>query len=214
MDLHGKRALLILISLTMAACAISPVPEPESAPTSTTPQELPTSTPTPIPVSPTDESIAPTGTLPPPTAEEEADETEVGEIVLQVQAQEGKAAAEGGVLLPAGESVSFDAVGRPESGVAGFWRSIDDAKYTVLFVDPDGEILSLVQLRGAVRWDKQANLIEGKESFLRIQVESGIWLDIVDREVVNGQLSLVDENGDGYVVLGYGALFQGTMDMK
>ena len=141
-------------------------------------------------------------------------ETEMTEMTLQVQSQGGSPAAEGGITLSPGESISFDAAGRPEGGLAGFWRSIDDAKYTVLFLDQDGQVLALVELQGLVRWDKESNLVEGEGSFLRIQVESGVWLDIVDRNLNNGQLSLTDENGDQYVVMEFGALFEGIMTRK
>lgn len=211
MNLHGKRTILILLTLTMAACAATSRSEPEPAATSTRLEGSAASTLTPTPPTLEDAPALSTNTAPPPVAEQDAAETEVGEVVLQVQTQEGQPAAEGGVMLPAGASISFDSVGRPESGIAGFWRSMDDATFTVLFRNQDGGILSLVELQGVVRWDEEANLIEGEESFLRIQVESGTWLDIVARETLDGQLSLTDENGDEYAALAYGPLFEGTM---
>jgi hypothetical protein len=181
---------VIVITLFVVGCS-SATPAPTSIPPSATP--LP---PTPLP---TVTAIPCAG---PPDASAQ-------EFALQIQSRGGNNVASGGVIIRSGKSVSFDSAGKTKS--AGFWKSIDNLKYTVLFSDSKGQSLALTELQGDVQWDETSCIIKGAESFIRIMIESDTWLSISKREVVQGQLVLTDEKSNKYVILSFDPSFSGVM---
>jgi hypothetical protein len=131
------------------------------------------------------------------------------ELTLQVQTRSGVNVGSGGVLIAPGGSVSFGASGETTS--AGFWKSIDNGKYTVRFLDSNGNPMALTELQGEVQWDATSCIVKGGESFLRIMVEQDKWLNISKQEIVQGHLVLTDENGGKYVILVFNPAYGGVM---
>jgi hypothetical protein len=130
-------------------------------------------------------------------------------LAIMTQSSNGMNVASGGVIVRAGGSVSFGSTGETKS--AGFWESIDNSKYRVVFSDPQGKALALIELQGNVQWDETQCIVMGEESFIRMAVDADTWLSISKREVIQGHLVLTDEKGNKYVVLVFGPEFNGVM---
>lgn len=169
---------------------------------------LPTKTPipatptiTPIPATPTATAIP---CAPPSTSDTIS-------MTLQIQARSGRDVGEGGIITTPGETISFGSTGELTSQSAGFWKSIGSGKFTALFSDPQGDIFTLIELQGIIQWDEASCLIEGADSFLRVQIESGIWINIVDRQVLQGRLILTDAEGNKYQIHHFNPIFSGVL---
>jgi hypothetical protein len=134
-----------------------------------------------------------------------------GDRDMGIQDSGGKRAATGGVTVEGGEDVAFDGRGSLKTNIAGFWKAIGAAKYRVLFRDPNGDGLILVEVQGEVRWGPDRNVIKGEQNFLRLTTKSiNEFVEITKREIKDGKLVVTAKNGSIYTLYKLSCDFSGT----
>jgi hypothetical protein len=135
-------------------------------------------------------------------------------VTLRIQTRDGVPIAEGGIIVRQGESYSFTASGQLASQTAGYLQSIESATYTVGFRNPEGRPLALAEMQGRIEWDEEGRIVEGEEGFLRLQVASGEWFTVTQREAVDDRLVLIDDMGTRYTIVSVGPAFEGVMTVE
>ena len=194
----GLTVALTLCALLLGACGPA-----TASPTTAGPSE-------PSESSPSEPSPADTTAAPPGDTVEALPEP----VTLRVQTRDGVPIAEGGIIVRQGESYSFTSSGLLASQTAGYLQSIESATYTVGFRNPEGRPLALAEMQGRVQWNEEGRIVDGEESFLRLQVSSGEWFAVTEREVVDDRVVLVDDVGTRYTIVSVGPAFEGVMTVE
>ena len=135
-------------------------------------------------------------------------------MALAQSSQQG-ISAQSGIKIKAGSSITFGPTGEVVGDAAGFWSGIQSRKYFAQFHESGGKPIAVVELDGEVQWDEKSRLVQGRDAFLRMKVESeGPWLRIAKRETPVGtddRLVLSLENGSRYAVTRFDPGFSGVM---
>jgi len=134
-------------------------------------------------------------------------------MISQVDEQ-GQTDAVGGITIKDEGSVSFYASGSLATKTAGFWSSINGKKYHVRVYDQNGNSYAIIEIQGLVRWDKNRNVIEGKENFLRIKTtdDPNIFIEITNRTINKaGELIISTLNGPKFKITDLSSNFYGTI---
>ena len=134
-----------------------------------------------------------------------------GDISLNVQlGKDGQPAVTGGVTVKGGDSVGFDNRGSLKTDTAGFWKGTGGRTYTVLFRDAKGNGLLLVEVQGEVRWNKDRNISQGAQNFLRLATKDDTFVPISSRETKSGRLVVTAQDGSVFTLYNFSNDFTGT----
>jgi len=96
---------------------------------------------------------------------------------------------------------------------AGFWIGLPGKTYNVAFSDKFNKKVAVVELRGAVRWYKDGNLMRGERNFLRMALESnGVNQLIIKREAKNGGIEVTLEDGSTFFLYEFSHDFTGLIE--
>lgn len=176
----------------------TPKPTRTLQPTST---PRPTFTATPLPPTCTPNAAS---TLSTPTA--------LGDdfVFLRQVDNNGNPQAYGGVTSNPGES----SVQIGGSNSAGFWKGEGGKIFNVALLDENSnKVFAVLDLKGVVRWDKDGNLIEGQDNFLRLEFASnqGKVQDITGKEIRYKGLLVTIEDGSTYFLYNFTYDFYGMI---
>lgn len=137
-----------------------------------------------------------------------------GDLPLNVQTDQGKPQATGGVTVKEGDKVSFDYRGTLETKTAGFWRGEKDKTYRVLLRNADGKGVAIVEMQGLVRWNTDRNVTVGEDNFLKITIDSDgeKFVQITAREIKDGRLHIVAADGSRHTIYNLSCDFSASIE--
>ena len=110
--------------------------------------------------------------------------------------------------------------GRLTTSTAGFWKGCESKGIQNRHLPARPGSLSseqspwvFIEVRGLVRWNKDRNIIDGKENFIKISnIHSNNTLAITKREIKEGVLFVSSEDGTNYKIYGLSPNFTATME--
>lgn len=128
---------------------------------------------------------------------------EAKDLNLQRQYRDGKGfTADGGLTLDEGQSVSFDATGKPATA-AGFWKGLTNKLYTAQFFDDRTNSVAIVEFQGTIRWDAVGKFSKTEDDFKPVRIKTlesnDEWVDVAGFALKGGELQITAKTGHEYI---------------